>query len=348
MKLPDARTLDATTQEQLRLRAIHAIEELGMTQQQAADLVGVTRQSVNAWMKAYREGGQSALRSHRRGRRPGHKKLRPWQAAQIARTLRKAPDELDLPFTLWTRESVRDLIEQRFGIHLALTTTGNYLRRWGFTAQKPIRRALERDPQAVQAWLDQEYPAIEARAKVENALIFWGDEVGFRSRDHVGRSYGLKGQTPVITATDKRFGCNAIIAVAQSGQMRWMVFDGSFDEKVFIEYLKRLVGSAPDGRKVFLIVDGHPSHRSKKVKQWIEDHQAEIELFFLPGYSPNLNPAEYVNNELKSQGGVRKGRLNDKQSLMGAVRRYLRILQSDVSRVAQFFLAPDVQYASSS
>lgn len=347
MDLPDARTLDSSTQEQIRLRAVHAVIEMGMTQQQAADLVGVSRQIVNTWVNIYKQRGPAGLRSHKRGRRPGHKKLLPWQAAQTAALLRYSPDELDLPFALWTREAVRTLIEQKFGVQLGLSTMGNYLARWGFTPQKPIHRALERDPVAVQAWLDTQYPAIQTRAKQEGALIWWADQVGFHSRDQVGRTYGLRGQTPVITATDKRFHCNAALALTHEGQMRFMVYEERMDADVWIRFLDRLVRSEAKARKIFLIVDRHSVHKSRKVKFWLAQNKEKIEQFYLPGYSPNLNPVEYVNNNLKGQSGVKKARIQDKPSLFARVRQYLRQIQRDTALLMSFFLAPDVQYTAS-
>lgn len=346
MKLPDTRTLGPAQLDQLRLRAIHAIVEEGLTQSQAAQALGVSRQSVNAWYKAYREGGASALRSRQRGRRPGHKKLQPWQAAQTARALRGSPRDHGFESGLWTREIIKAFVEQHFGVQLGLSTVSEYLTRWGFTRQKPVHRAIERNPTAVRTWLENEYPAIKTRARKEGATIFWGDEVGFDSREHSGRTYGLKGQTPVVEEVGKRFHCSAILAVNNEGEMRFMVYDEKMDHKVYIRFLRRLINH--DGRKVFLIVDRHPVHRSRRVMKWLKEHDDQIEMFFLPGYSPNLNPPEYVNNDLKNQSGVREARIKDKPSLMSSVRRYLRKLQRNAEKVARFFLAPDIQYAGAS
>jgi transposase len=346
MELPDTRTLSPPEQDQIRIRAIHALIEGNLTQEQTAALFGVSRQSVNAWFRIYQDFGLDGLRSLPRGRRPGHTKLSLTQAAQISSMLLASPRDFGFSSGLWTRQIIRDLIAQRLGVHLGLSTVSEYLARWGFTRQKPLQRALERDPAAIQRWLDQDYPAIKSRARREGAQIFWSDEVGFDSREHSGRTYGLKGQTPVVTDTGKRFGCNAILALTNEGELRFMVYEETMTAAVFIRFLKRLV-KFRDSEKVFLIVDRHAVHRSKQVKEWLSAHREEIEMFYLPSYSPNLNPPEYVNNDLKNQSGIKAARIKDKPSLMKRVRSYLRQLQHQTQKLAQFFFAPDVRYAAS-
>ncbi len=347
MELPDTRTLSPIEQEQIRVRAIHALVEGGLTQEQTARLIGVSRQSINAWLQVYQNQGIEGLLNKPRGRRPGHTKLAPWQAAQIARALRASPRDHGFESGLWTRQIIRDLVAQRFDITLGLSTVSEYLQRWGFTRQKPIQRALERDPVAVKRWLNQDYPLIKARARQEGAQIFWSDEVGFNSREHSGKTYGLKGKTPVVEDTGKRFSCSAILALTNEGEMNFMVYDEKMDGDLFITFLRRLTRSSEDGRKIFLIVDRSPIHKSKKVKQWVKKHAAEIEMFYLPSYSPNLNPPEYVNNDLKNQSGVRQARIKDKPSLMNSVRSYLRKLQHQTDKLISFFWAPDIRYAAS-
>src|SRR3990170_2296163 len=277
----DTRTLSPSAQESLRIRAVEAVLA-GRTQVEVAGIFGVPRQTVGLWVKAHRRGGLRSLKARKRGRPKGGSLL-PWQAAQIVRSITdRTPDQLKLPFYLWTREAVGRLIEDRFGIRLSVWTVGRYLAQWGFTPQKPARRAFERDPERVRRWLDEEYPAIRSRAKREGAEIYWGDEMGVRS-DHVaGRSYGRRGQTPVIPGTGQRFGCNMISAITNLGRLNFQVFEGSFNVKVFLGFLTRLLKHAP--RKVFLIVDGHPVHRAKLVQAWREEHTAEIEIIYLPGY----------------------------------------------------------------
>ena len=280
MEIRDARSLAAVAQEEIRRKAIKAVVD-GRTQVEVAELFGVTRRAVGKWVQKYRQGGEKALRARRRGRPKGGALLA-WQAAQIAKAVvDRHPDQLKLPFYLWTREAVGQLIEKRFGIRLSVWTVGRYLARWNFTPQKPIRKAFEKNPEAVRQWLEEEYLAICKQAKRDGARIYWGDEMGLRSDHAVGRSYGRRGQTPVNAGTGKRFGCNMISAITNKGQLSFMVFKERFKSDLFVEFLRRLVRQS--GQKVFLIVDGHPVHRSNDVKKWIDEKQHDIRLFYLPG-----------------------------------------------------------------
>jgi transposase len=344
MENTDARSLAGKAQEALRKKAVQAVLA-GRTRTEVAELFGVTRQSVARWVKAYRERGEKALEAKRRGRPKGDGfRLEPWQMAQVAKTLRdKMPDQLKLPFYLWTREAVVELVERRFGVRISVWTAGRYLKRWGFTPQRPIKRAYERSEEAVRQWLDKQYPGIRERAKAEGAEIYWGDEMGLRS-DHVaGRSWGLKGKTPVVDATGKRFGCNMISAITNRGRLNFMVFQGRFTGPVFLSFLRRLTRQA--GRKVFLIVDGHPVHRARKVRTWLEAHTDKIELFYLPGYSPHLNPDEVLNQDVKSNA-VGRNRARTLPDLMGFVRTFLRRRQRQPHIVRRYFLEKNVRYAA--
>ncbi len=341
MKTRDARSLPAAAQEDLRIRVVKAVLG-GKKQVEVAQIFGVTRQAVGRWVKAYRTGGIKALRAKPQGRPKGGSLL-PWQAAQIVKILQdRHPEQLKLPFYLWTREAVAQLIERKFGIRRSIWTVGRYLKRWGFTPQKPIRRAYERNPEQVRRWLDEDYPSIRKRAKREKGAIYWGDEMGLRSDHATGRSYGRRGQTPVIPGTGKRFACNMISAITNRGQLNFMVFKQHFREDVFLEFLKRLVRQSK--QKVFLIVDGHPVHRSRKVGAWLQKNSQRIELFFLPSYSPELNPDEMLNQDVKSNASGRR-RPRDQSQLMGDVRRYLRRRQRQPYMVKRYFDAKSVLYA---
>jgi len=343
MDVGDARSLSAEAQEALRYRAVQAVLS-GKTQLEAAELLGVTRQAVGRWMKAYRQSGRRALAAQRQGRPPGATRLEPWQAAQIARSIQdRTPDQLKLPFYLWTREAVAELIEQRFGIQLSVWTVGRYLERWGFTPQKPLRRAFEQDRAAVARWRKEDYPAIRDRARREGARIYWGDEMGIRSDHATGRSYGRRGQTPVVRGTGQRFGCNMISAITNRGRLHFQVFHEPFRAPVFLAFLRRLIRQTP--HKVFLIVDRHPVHRSRKVKNWLAEHGDEIELFYLPSYSPELNPDEILNQDVKSNA-VGRRRPRDQTELMASVRSYLWSRQRRPKIVQSYFLERHVRYAA--
>lgn len=342
MKTHDARSLPSIAQEDLRKKAINAVLD-GKKQVEVAEVFGITRQAVGKWIKTYREGGEKALKAKRRGRPKGGSLL-PWQAVQIAKTvIDRHPEQLKLPFCLWTREGVGQLIEKRFGIRLSVWTVGRYLSRWGFTPQKPLRRAFEKNPEQVRHWLEEEYPSIHKQAKREKAGIYWGDEMGMRSDHAVGRSYGRRGQKPVIPGTGQRFGCNMISAITNQGQLNFMVFKQRFRTEVFQEFLKRLVRHT--NRKVFLIVDGHPVHHAKKIQEWVENNQDHIRLFFLPGYSPELNPDEILNQDVKSNA-VGKKRPHNLKELLSNVRGYLRSRQRQPHVVKNYFQEKHVPYAA--
>jgi transposase len=342
MRIRDARSLPAIAQEDLRKKAVAAVLG-GKTQVEVAALFKVTRQIISRWLRAYAQGGAAGLRSRQRGRPKGGMLL-PWQAAQTARMIMdRHPEQLKLPFALWTREAVQLLIKRRFGVELSLVTVGRYLARWGFTPQKPVRRAFEQNPELVTKWLNETYPEICKRAKKEGAVIYWGDEMGMRSDHAVGRSYSKRGKTPVIPGTGQRFRCNMISAINNRGGLVFSVFTEGFRFTVFRAFLKRLVRQVKP--KVFLIVDGHPVHRSAKIKAWVKGHPSRIELFFLPGYSPELNPDEMLNQDVKSNAVGRK-RAVDRDELMQNVRGYLRSTQRQPVIVRNYFHAPQVRYAA--
>jgi transposase len=281
----DTRSLPAAAQAALRRRAVRAVLD-GMTQAEAARVFGVHPNAVNRWIKRYREGGLHGLAERRRGRRSGEQAaLSEHQQQEVMALVRDAtPDELGLPGFLWTREAVSALIARRYGLWLARTTVGGYLRSWGFSPQRPQRRALEQNPMAVARWLAETYPAIRALAKREGGVILWLDEMGIRSHAAAGRSWAPIGQTPVIKRTGKRFRVNMISAISNQGLLRFRLFTGSFSGAVFIDFLRRLLRDC-HGRKVHLIVDGHPVHRAKLVGAWVGRHADRTELHFLPGYT---------------------------------------------------------------
>jgi transposase len=340
----DFRGLPAATQAELRRRAV-AIVQSGKTQQEAADAVGVSRQIVSGWMKLFGQGGDAALDGRKRGRRPGEQKaLTGAQEAKIRRLVTdKCPDQLKLAFALWTREAVAELIARETGIRLSLSGVGNYLRAWGFTAQRPMRRARERREPLVQAWLDVEYPAIAKRAKAENAEIQWADETGLSNQANYGRSFAPKGQTPIIPRPAARFSQSMISSLTNQGRLRFMVYDGALNAAIFLGFLKRLVRDAR--RKVFLIVDNLRVHRAKIVTAWVEANKDRIELFYLPPYAPECNPDEFLNNDLK-QAMARRRTPKHKAGLKSGLTSYMRGLQRRPAKVRSFFQAPTVRYAA--
>lgn len=340
----DARSLNLFGKEDLRRRVVRAVLGEGLSKAEAARVFGVSRTSVHAWVNLYERLGEDSLTPGRPGRPRGGGQLQGWQAATIVNLITdRCPDQLRLPFALWTREAVRDLIEIRFGIRYSLGMVGQLLRRWGFTPQKPVTRAYERDDEAIKHWLRYEYPALRRRAKRENAEIYWEDETGLRSDHLTGRSYSPQGRKPVIQSTGKRFGCNVISAVNNLGKMRFRVFRGSFTQRVMIDFLERLIRDAK--RKVIVIADGHPAHKGRRVQQWLASHTAQCELVLLPGYAPELNPDELLNQDLKSNV-FSAGRPRTPDELMSQTRSYLMATQHRPDIVRSYFNEAHVHYAS--
>lgn len=344
MKKTDARKLKPEVQQQLRHQAIR-LRKTGRTYEEIAEIVGVHSTTVCRWYKAYEKQGSKAIRMKKRGRRYGTQRtLDVDQEKQIKRLIAdKAPDQLKLPFALWTRIAVQQLVKKQWAIEMPIRTVGEYLKRWGFTPQKPLRRAYEQSPAAVKKWLDEQYPAIVKRAKVEKAAIHWGDETGLSTDAYYGRSYAPRGKTPALRLPAKRENLSLISTVTNNGKLRFMIYRGAMNAKTLIKFLERLIRDAD--RKVFLILDNLRSHHSKIVKAWLKNHQDKIELFFLPSYSPELNPDEYLNNDLKN-GVHSKTPARTRAQLHKRAISHLRMVQKTPKRVQNYFKHPKVAYAA--
>jgi transposase len=341
--LTDARSLTQDQQALLREKAI-GMHKKGIKQVEIAQLLGIHKDTVNRWVKAYRQKGKRIFETQKKGK-PRETRLTPQQQGWIRRKIiDKHPEQLKLPFALWTREAVAALIQQKYSLLIPLRTLTDYFKRWGFTPQKPAKQAIEQKPEVVQVWLKEEYPTIEAKAKRENGLIYWGDEMGLRSDHQAGRSFSPKGQTPVIQVSGNRFSCNMISALTNRGQLAFSLFEGSFVVTVFLGFLERLVKHAK-GQKVFLIVDGHPVHKAKAVKQWLEGRQTQIEIHYLPAYSPDRNPDELLNQELKATV-YEAGRPKNKTDLKRKLKAKLYSIQKQPQKIQAYFKKPSVAYAA--
>jgi transposase len=339
----DARRLSPAAQEDLRRRAVAAVQA-GKTQAEVSTVFQVAPKTVSRWMKAVRDKGNKGLKAGRRGRRPGEQKaLTPRQEARLRRAVvGKCPDQLALPGMVWTRPAVRQLIRDWFGIGLSLVTVGKYLRSWGLSPQKPVRRAYEQNPEQVRQWLRVEYPAIAAKARKDNGVILWLDQTGFRSTAVVGTSWAPVGKTPVVAKTGKRFGVNAMIAISNRGELYFTCYTGSFTGPVFLTFCKRLVRHLD--RKIHLIVDRHPVHRRVSVRDWLADNVAQIEMHLLPGYAPELNPVEILNADGKHH--VAQANPTNQTELLAKVDAHLRRRQNQPGVVKAFFRKPEVRYAA--
>lgn len=343
MNKPDARLLNPTTQNYLRQQAIR-LREQGKPMGEIAVYLGVHRTTVSGWWQQYQQEGESALNQQPRGVKLGEgRTLSSTEEAAVQRLLREHfPDELNIDSALWTRSAVQTLIAGECGVEMPIRTVGEYLKRWGYTPQKPLKRAYEQDPQAVKAWLETEYPALEKRALIEQAEITWGDESGLRSDAQVGRGYAPIGQTPEIQPSTGRVSVNYVASISNQGKVRFMLYTQKLTAQVFIPFLERLI--AQRTCKLYWIVDRHPVHRSAAVQQWLTLHQAKIEMHFLPSYSPQLNPAEYLNCDVK-QGVHSKPPTRNLSQLKGRVSSHLHKLQKLPTRIIKYFQHPSIAYA---
>jgi len=219
---------------------------------------------------------------------------------------------------------------------------GRYLKKWGFTCQKPARRAIEQDPQAIEKWFKVEYPAIQNMARKENATIYWGDEIGLRYDHNVGRTYGIKGKTHVVKCTGNRFSCNRISTITNLGKLNFVIYYENLTQEIFLKFLKKLIRQSD--RKVFLIVDNHSAHKSKKVKSWLKKHFEHISLYYLPSYCPELNLDEFLNQDIKSHLG--KKCLHRKLQMIKTLKKHLKIRQKQQEIIQNFFKGCHSQYAA--
>lgn len=286
----------------------------------------------------------NGLKVKKRGRRHGQKRrLDREQERSIQHMLvDKTPDQLKLPFALWTRKAVQEEIVQYYDVKLQIRTVGEYLHRWGFTPQKPVKKAYEQQPERVRKWLDEEYPGIVLEAREERAEILWGDETGISSEDNRGRGYAPKGQTPVVYCPGKRFSASMISAINNQGKVRFMVYEGALRMDTFLKFLWRVIKDAR--RKIFLIADNLRVHHAQKVQKWIDKHKDKIKIYFLPPYSPEHNPDEYMNQDVKIHMRHKPAPHSDRE-LKSGLRSYMRRLQRKSDKIVRFFEHKKVQYA---
>src|SRR5512135_1416466 len=310
IELPDGRCESNDVLEALRLRAVHA-RELGYAVVDSAAILGVREETVSRWCSKYDRGGREALPGDRTGRPIGSGRLLTRGQEQCIQQMieTQSPQELKIPSALWTRQAVQELIKQQTNIRLPIRTVGEYLRCWGYTPQKPVRKAYKQDPKAVAEWLETTYPAIERRAAKEGGEIHWGDETGVRSTCQHGRGYARPGATPELIVPGSRFSVNMIATITNQGTVRWMIYPGTRNAALFLVLLTRLIAGAT--KKVFLIVDHLSVHEAAVVDQWLSDTTDRIEVFSLPKYAPERNPDEYLNCDVKANintDGLPKGR----------------------------------------
>ncbi len=343
MKPQDARSLSADALDALRERVAAAVAG-GMSQSAAARVFAVHRSAVNRWCRAAAAGGSDALKTRKRGRKPGGGPLTPNQEAVLLEVIRtRHPDDLGLSDALWTRAAVGEYAAARFGVRKSRWVWGRWLRRHDFTPQRPARRAYQQDPADLARWRAEVYPGIRAEARRVGAEVHWLDETGVRTDCAAGTSYSPRGRTPTARVSGRPARVNVISTLTNAGVLRFSVFAGRFTAPVFVGFLARLLRSTAG--VVFLVVDGHPVHRSRKVARWVAERSDRLRLFFLPPYCPELNPTEYLNHAVKGTlPRVRRAR--DKGELAGQVRTYLRVVQRRRHLARRFFKAEPVRYAA--
>lgn len=341
MKSQDARKLSHDKLTELRRRAVTAVQN-GESPEDVARVMVVNRASVYGWLALYRNGGWDNLDAKKRGGR------KPKLDAKALRWIYQIvtlgnPNQLKMPFVLWSAKLLAAAIEKKFGIKLSKASVCRLLHQLGLSPQRPLWRAYQRDPQVVERWLKEEYPAIRAAARKAKGEVWFGDEAGVRSDAHSGTTWAPKGQTPIVSTTGARFGLNVISAVNRRGALRFMCVEGKVNADVFIEFLGRLMESA--GHPVYLVVDGHPTHKAAKTRKFVESTKGRLKLFLLPGYSPDLNPDELVWNNLKSQGTGKRA-ITGPDQLKKLVIGHLRSMQKNADLVRSFYRTPSTEYAA--
>jgi len=335
----DGRTLSHETSETIRRLAVGRVKE-GEAPGEVIKSYGLCRTTIYKWLKAERRGGEAALTARKHpGRRPA---LAPRQKLQIRRWINgKDPRQYGFDFGLWTRQIVGALIAQKFGVRMGVTAVGRLLAELDITPQKPLRRAYERDPVAIERWKTTVFPRLRAHAKRVGAKLFFLDEAGVRSDQVLGRTWGLRGQTPEVPTSGRRQSVNAISAVTARGEFWYELYTDRLNASRFVELLTHFMRGRK--RPVFLVVDAHPAHIAKVVAQYVQRLAGRLALYFLPGYAPELNPDEFVWNHLKRQG-VSKTPLRKDESLRSRVQSDLAAIQSRPALVRSFFHAPSVAY----
>jgi transposase len=337
----DGRTLDHQTLEAIRMMAIERVRE----GERPADVIagyGFNRTTIYKWMQAALRpgGGMRALQSRPATGRP--RSLTAAQERQVFRWINgRDPRQYGLDFGLWTRAVVVQLIEKKFGIELGLTAVGEMLAKLGLTPQKPLQRAYQRDPQAIERWQHETYPAIVGEARAQGAEIFFWDESGFRADTVHGKTWGVRGQTPVVHRPGQRQSISAASAVSARGGFWFCTYPGALNAELFIELLKQLMRGRK--RPLHLVLDGLPAHKSPLVRDYVASTEGKLTFHFLPGYAPDLNPDELVWSHLKRTGTARRP-LQKGEKLRERIEQELANLKKTPALLRSFFGAPSVAY----
>jgi Transposase and inactivated derivatives len=340
----NAKRLSPNAQYEIRKSIIRLIKQ-GKRKKEVAEILDVSLRHVQNTQKAYEGEGIAGIKPKQRGRKQGEKRvLTPEQEREIQRAIvDKNPEQLRLPGCMWTRSNIRDYIGRKYKIDIKLSTLGYYLARWGFSVQRPVKRARKQDAKQIDAWLNEEFPGINERAQTEDAEIFFGDEAGIQNTANYAKGYAPKGQTPVVELESRKMKINMLSAVSKRGKLRFLLYKDNMNADKLIDFMRRLV--ADTHKKVFLILDNLRVHHSKKVRAWLEKHRGEIEVFFLPPYAPEYNPDELLNSDLK-RGVGNRAMPNSESELEHNVRSHLKSLQLNPAKIQSFFAAGFTCYAA--
>jgi transposase len=340
MKKQNLKQVSKEVREEYR-RQVKRLHKNGKSYPEISNLLGLSLITVK------RYGRSTTTKEKKRGRKSGvQQSLNPSQQKLLKNLITdKTPDQYTLPFALWTRKAVKQLIKSQFSLDLSIVTVGVYLRSWGFSPQKALRRAYERDPKAVEKWLDETYPQIAKDAKKECAEIYWADETGIRNDDQRSRGYAPIGKTPVLTLNNKRFRTNMISAINNRGKVHFMVYQETMTVKLLIKFIVKLYTEAD--RKVIVILDNLRVHHAKILKSWLEKPKVKkrVEIRYLPAYSPDLNPDEYLNNDLKGEFN-RRPPVRSQDDINLQMGECMNLLKSSPKRVENYFKHPSIEYAS--
>ena len=313
------------------------------SERRIAETLGVKLSYVNHISFKYKKAGNSCLNEKRRGRKFGEKRqLTPEQEKEVQKLIiDKTPDQYKMNFMLWTRAAVCKLIKDKYGITITLRNMSEYLKRWGMTCQRPTKKAYFLDNVKLTKFMHEDYPAIAEKAKKEDAVIYWGDETGINNREYHVRGFSPKGITPEIASFSKLEKINMISVINNYGTCRFMCYEENMTQQLFIDFMKRLVSESD--RKVLFIVDNLKVHHGKIVQQWLSEHKSDIELFFTSPYSPEINPDEYLNHNLKQN--IHSGIIPyTKKQIRKKVTTYMRSLQRNAESVKCLFRHKKLKY----
>jgi len=341
----DARKLTMEGREVLRRTVIRLRRQSGMPIKALAAVAGVHFRTVEDWLARARREGEGSLGEKKRGRPIGAcRKLtladEAWLRDQI---VGQTPQQMKLPFALWTRPAIKALVREQFGIEMQDRLIGKYLKRWGFTPQRPVKHALEQRPEQVAQWLNETYPGVVARAKEQGAMIYWGDETAVKEDANWVRGYAPRGKTPVLATPTRWHKLSMISAISPRGEVAFRIVEGSINAERFKEFLAALIDGA--SHKIFLVVDNLRVHHATLVKEWLADKTDKIELVYLPPYAPESNPDEYLNRHFKT--ALRSGPVSqDKQSLLDKAMHFMQTLAAMPQTVRAYFRHPKAAYAA--